>query len=82
MLDSSDISYMFREEDGSMWMDLNSSYYGEVIYQMQYKNLITNQFDWLFIDFETLKAKALELGFKIELVLEGDNDDYLARLTL
>ncbi len=82
LLDSSDISYMFKEEDGSVWMDLNSVYFGEVIYQMKYKNLITDKFDWLFIDFDMLKTKAHELGFRTELILEGESDDYLARLTL
>jgi SAM-dependent methyltransferase len=82
LLDSSDISYMFKEEDGSMWMDLNTSYFGEVVYQMKYKDLTTNKFDWLFVDFKTLQSKSSEQGFKTELVLEGENDDYLARLTL
>jgi hypothetical protein len=82
LLDSSDISYMFKEEDGSMWMDLNTSYFGEVIYQMKYKDFTTNKFDWLFLDFNTLQSKSSEQGFKTELVLEGENDDYLARLTL
>lgn len=82
LLDSSDISYMFREEDGSMWMDLNTSYFGEVVYQMQYKNLKTTKFNWLFVDFKTLKEKALKLGLKTELIVEGENDDYLARLIM
>lgn len=82
LLDSSDISYMFEQEDGSIWMDLNSSYYGEVVYQMKYKDSITDKFDWLFVDFNTLRTKTLELGFKTELVLEGDSDDYLVKLTL
>jgi hypothetical protein len=82
LLDSSDISYMFEQEDGSIWMDLNSSYYGEVVYQMKYKDSITDKFDWLFVDFNTLMTKTLELGFKTELVLEGDSDDYLVKLTL
>jgi sRNA-binding regulator protein Hfq len=82
LLDSSDISYMFEQEDGSIWMDLNSSYYGEVVYQMKYKDSITDKFDWLFVDFNTLMTKTLVLGFKTELVLEGDNDDYLVKLTL
>jgi hypothetical protein len=82
LLDSSDISYMFQEDDGSMWMDLNSSYYGEVIYQMKYKDLITEKFNWLFIDYKTLKSKAFEFGFTTELILEGETNDFLARLSL
>jgi hypothetical protein len=63
-------------------MDLNSTYYGEVTYQMKYKKLLSPKFDWLFISFEKLENKSFEFGFKTELVLEGENDDYLARLTL
>lgn len=80
LLDSSDIRYMFEEEDGSMWMDLNNSYYGEVSYQMEYKKIITNKFNWLFIDFELLKSTATPLGLKVELIYEDDNNQYLARL--
>ncbi len=82
LLDSSDISYMFEEEDGSKWIDLNASYFGEVTYQMQYKNLITDKFDWLFVDFQTLKTIAAAEGITAALMFEGENNDYLARLTL
>lgn len=82
LLDSSDISYMFEEEDGSLWMDLNSSYYGDVVYQMQYKESRTSKFDWLFVDFEKLQTIASKNGLQTELVLEGESNDYLARLTL
>jgi len=33
LLDSSDILFMFEEDDGSVMLNLNSSYYGEVKYQ-------------------------------------------------
>ncbi|MBL4594861.1 MAG: class I SAM-dependent methyltransferase [Flavobacteriales bacterium] len=82
LLDSSDISYMFKEEDGSTWVDLNSSYYGEVTYQMQYKEMTTDKFDWLFVDFKTLSAKAKEVGFTAELVFEDENQQYLAQLSI
>jgi len=82
LLDSSDIKYMFEEEDGSMWVDLNNSYYGEVNYQMQYKELVTNKFDWLFADFKILSSIAAELGFKSQLIFEDENSQYLAQLSL
>ena len=82
LLDSSDISYMFEEEDGSKWVDLNNSYYGEVTYQMQYRDLITDEFKWLFVDFPTLKKMAEEIGFKAALIFNDDNNQYLAQLTL
>ena len=82
LLDSSDIRYMFEEADGSKWVDLNSAYYGEVTYQMQYKELTTDKFDWLFVDFKRLKEAAIEVGFNTELIFEDENNQYLARLSI
>ena len=82
LLNSSDISYMFKEEDGYMWVNLKTSYYGEVVYQMEYKNLVSEKFNWLFVDFSTLEAIASEFGFKAKIVLEGESNDYLAQLTI
>lgn len=80
LLDSSDISYMFEDEDGAVWSDLNKAYYGEVVYQMKFKKAKTDPFNWLFIGFETLKEQAVAVGFNIELVLEDENSQYLSRL--
>ena len=35
-MDSSDLRYLFENEDGSFDIDLNADYYGEVDFQMQY----------------------------------------------
>jgi hypothetical protein len=83
LLDSSDISYLFVEDDGSMWIDLtNSGYYGEMQYTLTYKSILTTTFNWLFIDFKTLAAVAEEMGYSAELIMEGHSNDYLARLEL
>jgi SAM-dependent methyltransferase len=82
LLDSSDIIYMFEEEDGSVEIDLNAAYYGEVEYQMQYAACVGEKFKWLFIDFETLAEYASVNGFSSELILEGGHYDYLARLMM
>jgi len=82
LLDSSDISYMFQEEDGSLWIDLNNTYYGEVNYQMKYKNIESKPFNWLFVDFNKLKEVANSIGFKCELIYKGSHFDYLARLAI
>jgi len=82
LMDSSDLSYLFEEEDGSIRIDLADDYYGEIDYQMQYKNIKGNSFDWLYIDFQTLSLYAAENGFKAELIKEGKHYDYLARLSL
>lgn len=80
LIDSSDISYLFEEDDGSVWVDLNSTkYYGEMQYEVSYKNHASS-FDWLFIDFNRLKQVASEAGFSSHLVKQGSHFDYLAKL--
>ena len=81
LMDSSNLSYLFEEEDGSIVIDLAGDYYGEVDFQMQYKNVKGDSFDWLYIDFQTLSIYAAENGFKAELVKEGTHYDYLAKLS-
>lgn len=82
LMDSTDIQYLFTEEDGSLWVDLaNDQYYGEMTYTVTYKEEITSTFPWLFVDFETLAAIAAKTGLKAELILEGAENEYLARLS-
>ncbi len=81
LMDSSDLRYLFEEEDGSYVIDLAADYYGEIDFQMQYKEVKGEVFDWLYVDFQTLSLYAGECGFKAELVKEGKHYDYLARLT-
>lgn len=82
LMDSSDLRYLFEEEDGSFVIDLAGDYYGEVDFRMQYKDIKGDCFDWLYIDFQTLSLYAAENGFKAELVKEGRHYDYLAKLSL
>lgn len=82
LLDSSDIKYIFMDEDGSMDIDLAAGYYGEIDYKMRYKNITGEPFDWLYIDFDTLSMYAEEHGFCCEKCIDGEHYDYLARITL
>lgn len=82
LLDSSDLRYLYEEEDGSFLIDIAGDYYGEVDFQMVYKDTEGDRFDWLYVDFKTLEYYALENGFKAELIAEGDHYDYLASLHL
>ena len=82
LIDSSDLRYLFEEEDGSIMIDLADEYYGQLDYQMQYKDVVGEPFDWLYLDFNTLAYYAEEYGFCAELVAEGEHYDYLAKLTL
>jgi len=81
IIDSSDIKYMYEDEDGGYWMDMNTSYYGELDYFLSYKGEKEAPMKWLYLDFETLKLACETLGLRCELVFEGDHFDYLARLS-
>lgn len=82
LIDGSDIKYMFEDEDGGYWVDTHRAYYGEVTYAMSYKGQRSDTFDWLYLDYETLKTFAQKNELACELILEGDHYDYLARLTV
>lgn len=83
LLDSSDILYMFDEdEDGGKWIPSNNDYYGELVFNISYKGEKEDAFDWLYLDYNTLQNAAISNGLKCELVLEGEHYDYLAKLSI
>jgi type I restriction-modification system DNA methylase subunit len=81
LIDSSDIKYMYEDEDGGLWMDMNAGYYGELDYFISYKGEKETPIKWLYLDFETLKLACESVGLQCELILEGEHFDYLARLS-
>ena len=80
LLDSSDLIYLYEEDDGSFAINLREAYYGEVEYQVEYKGKKGEPFKWLFIDFSNLAFYAEEAGLRSELLYEDENFNYLARL--
>lgn len=83
LLDSSDIIYMYDEdEDGGHWIPEGTNYYGEVEFAMQYKNRKSKPFGWLYLDYNTLRNACEANNLNCELVSEGKHYDYLARLTI
>jgi SAM-dependent methyltransferase len=83
LLDSSDIIYMFDEdEDGGKLIPLENEYYGEVVFNIGYKGEKEAAFDWMYIDYNTLQNAAIANGLQCELLLKGDHFDYLARLSV
>jgi SAM-dependent methyltransferase len=82
LIDSSDIIYMFDEdEDGGKWIP-SDNYYGELEFTITYKNETEDSFPWLYMDYNTLQNAAIANGLKCELIMEGAHFDYLARLFL
>lgn len=81
LIDSTDLCYLFENEDGSMDIPIGGRYYGEMDYTMKYGKTIGRPFPWLYVDFDTLAFHAEKSGFRAEMIAEGDHYDYLARIT-
>jgi len=79
---SSDISYLYEDEDGALVFDLNGPYYGEVEYTMQYAHQTGAAFHWIFTDPALLQDYAEAAGYAVEFLEEDDQQQYLVRLTL
>lgn len=81
LIDSSDLIYMFDEdEDGGKWVP-GDRYYGELEFTLHYQGE-TESFPWLYLDFASLQSFAEEAGYNCELLETGQNYDYLAKLSL
>jgi len=81
LIDSSDISYMYSEDDEvEIEVENQSGYYGELDYYISYRGENEIPMKWLYLDFETLKAACLKAGLQCEKVMDGLHFDYLARL--
>ncbi|AMA48391.1 MULTISPECIES: class I SAM-dependent methyltransferase [Flavobacterium] len=81
IIDSSDIIYMFdQDEDGAFEVPAGS-YYGELVFTIHYKGETEVSFPWLYMDYNTLQNACHANGLVCELIEEGDHFDYLARIT-
>lgn len=82
LIDSSDIIYMFDEDDDGSYLIPANGYYGELTFSLTYKTQKEEDFPWLYLDYNTLQNAANANGLQSELIMKGDHFDYLARLTL
>ncbi len=78
LIDSSDLKYMFDEDDEAM---NTGNYYGELEYSMRYKGVQSDIFNWLYLDEKTFEQACFSNGLNFEVLAHGENYDYLARLT-
>ncbi|MFM7724822.1 MAG: class I SAM-dependent methyltransferase [Bacteroidota bacterium] len=81
LCDSSDVKFLYEEEDGSYWMELNSEYYGDFQFQMHYGKESSQVFPWLYVDYDTLHSAAVACGFLCRR-LEVEENHFLAQLVL
>lgn len=80
LIDSSDLRYVYEDENGVLDVDLDGAYYGEVDYQMTYRNIKGKSFDWLYADSVVLAESCRQCGLKCEILAQGNHYDYLARI--
>lgn len=80
LIDSSDLRYVYEDENGVLDVDLDGAYYGEVDYQMTYRNIMGKRFDWLYADSVVLAECCRQCGLKCEILAQGNHYDYLARI--
>lgn len=76
IFESCDIAYLFPDQDLS-----DSPYYGELSYQVSYNNQLSKEFPWLYLDAKTLKEMAVKQQWDLEILFEGEDDNYLAKIT-
>ncbi|MBF9143959.1 class I SAM-dependent methyltransferase [Hymenobacter properus] len=78
---SSDVRYLYEDEDGALLINLNGPYYGEVQYTLSYKGKTGEPFPWLFVDAALLNDAAEAAGYTADFIGEDENEQYLVRLT-
>ncbi len=82
LIDSSDLIYMYDEDEDGSYLVPADGYYGELTFTVSYKGQTEDSFPWLYLDYNTLQNAAHANGLECELVFEGKHYDYLAQLTL
>ncbi len=81
LFDSSDICYIYEDEDGIIELPDTKEYYGNLTYQLRYKDISGDPFPWSYIDAETVNEAALSHGYRLDILSEGPHYDYLGRIT-
>ena len=80
LIDSSDLIYMYDENEDGSYSIPAEGYYGELTFTVSYKGQTDEPFPWLYLDYNTLQRAAQAHGLQCELIIEGEHYDYLARL--
>lgn len=79
LCDFFDIKYLYEDEDGSMWVNLNMEYYGNFCFQMKYKKEKGFWFNWFYVDFDLFFQVVKNVGLKVVRLVEID-DYYFVEL--
>tara|TARA_Y100000739_G_C20592772_1_gene458785 strand:- start:114 stop:833 length:720 start_codon:yes stop_codon:yes gene_type:complete len=80
LFDSTDISFCYEEEDGSILLPLNIEYHGFVKFQLKYKNKKDDWFNWAYYDPIKLR-EILPVEYNFE-ILYKEGYAYCGKITL
>ena len=82
LFDSCDLHYLYEDPFNSLEFPLHKEYYGEVEFQMVFKNQKGNPFWWLYIDEALAQLECEKAGFQFEILGRDDKSQYLTMLRL
>ncbi len=83
LIDSSDLIFLFEQEDGSALIDIMADkYYGELTFQTEYRTWKSQPFPWLYVDVSNLENSILKNNLKCKQIIRGEHYDYLAQITV
>jgi hypothetical protein len=81
LADSTDLLYLFTDENGETWVDIASdTYYGEMEYRLSYKGIKGKPFPWLFVDPHTFADYAKLCGYTVKEIIAGSHYDYMVEI--
>ncbi len=80
LFDSTDISFCYEQADGSILIPLNLEYIGFVKFQLSYKKIKDDWFNWAYYDAKKLR-EILPLKYDFE-VLHQEGPSYCGKITL
>lgn len=78
LMDSSDISELYVDDEGATLIDLSKAHQEDITYHLEWNGLV-EEFAWTFPDEQMIEAAALRCGLVTDKVLEDDKS-FLIRL--
>lgn len=81
-LESTDLMYLYRQDDGSALIPMGERYYGELHYRLGYKRYLAPPFPWLFVDPDNLDHIAGQCGMQTKIIFQGESYNYVAEMVL
>ncbi len=78
LVDSTDLFTLFDDKDAAD----REQYLGETEFQIRYKDIVSEPFDWLYIDFSMLETLARFHGISCERLYYEENGRFLARIVM